>query len=39
MAVQDMIIVALVVSALTIFGSVLGFASWSESRHARRARK
>jgi hypothetical protein len=39
MAILDIEIVVLVVSAFTIFGGVLGWASWEESRAARRKRR
>lgn len=39
MTTNDIAIVALAVGALTLFAGVLGWASWDESRRARRARK
>jgi hypothetical protein len=39
MALQDIEIVVLVVSALTLFAGVLGWASWTESRDAAKKRK
>lgn len=39
MQVNDIEIVALVVAAMSLFGGVLGWASWDESRRARRNRK
>jgi hypothetical protein len=39
MPTTDIAFLALVVGALTLFGGVLGWASWDESRRARRNRK
>lgn len=39
MQVNDIEIVALVVAAMSLFGGVLGWASWDESRRLRRNRK
>lgn len=39
MAVTDIAFLALVVGALTLFGGVLGWASWDESRRSRRSGK
>jgi hypothetical protein len=36
MAVQDIVFLVFVVSAFSLFGGVLGFASWSESRRTRK---
>lgn len=35
MPVSDILIVGLIVSAFCLFGCVLAWASWDESRHAR----
>ncbi len=35
MAAQDMLFVILVIAAFSLFGGVLAFASWSESRRMR----
>lgn len=39
MQVKDIEIIALVVAAMSLFGGVLGWASWDESRRLRRNRK
>jgi hypothetical protein len=39
MQVQDIEILALVIGSFSLFGGVLGWASWDESRRARRTRK
>ena len=39
MQVQDIAIVVLVVSTFCVFGSILGFASWEETRRSRKSRK
>jgi len=39
MQVNDIEILALVVGAFSLFGCVLGWASWDESRRARRTHK
>jgi hypothetical protein len=39
MTATDIQILALVVSAFSLFGGVLGWASWNESRRARMNRK
>jgi hypothetical protein len=36
MALQDMLILGGVIGAFTLFGGVLGFASWEETRDRRR---
>jgi hypothetical protein len=36
---KDLEIVILVVAAMSLFGGVLGWASWDESRRTRRNRK
>lgn len=39
MQLKDIEIVVLVVTAMSLFGGVLGWASWDESRRLRRNRK
>ena len=39
LATTDIAFLVLVVGALSLFGGVLGWASWDESRRARRARR
>ena len=39
MPIQDLEVVVFIVSAFVLFGGVLGWASWDESRRARRSRK
>jgi hypothetical protein len=39
MTMTDIEIVVLVVSAFSLFGGVLGWASWNESRRTRKAHK
>jgi len=39
MQARDIEILVLVIGAFSLFGGVLGWASWDESRRARRARR